>query len=363
MNKGFKEDFLKHLSKFNEKDKELFDRIYWVQENRGELNPPREMISWIESQFGDLEKVKNQDFLRITDLITYEGAIFNEIRTMRPILGESNFEVILKAIEDAKDGPFSHPEIGTPEDVFGRIKGEYCMTGSNIAKYDGLHGIIISNSHDPLLLSRRRVTDYMEVAHKWFEKAHKYRSEAVYPLFTWSCLWKAGASVVHGHSQVVLAEGQAYSKVEELRALSLKYQEQYKRSYFDDVYEIHHKLNLALEKDGVKIITKITPVKEKEMMIIAPTADRNFYHVLSDVLNTMKERLGVASFNVAVIFPPLEDTKEVWSHVPVIARIVDRGKLNDKTVDVGPMELYAQSIIGSNPYTVFGEIKKSLKKD
>lgn len=361
MNKGFKDQFLTHLKKFSEEDKKLFDGIYWVQENKGELLPPKEMTSWIESQFGDLESVKHQDFLRITNTITYEGAIFNELRTKRPVLGENNFETILKAIDDAKDGPFAHPETGTPEDVFGRVKGKFCITGSNIAKYDGLHGVIISNSHDPLLVSRKRVKDYLEVAHKWFEKAHKHRREAVYPLFTWSCLWKAGASITHGHSQVVLAEGQAYSKVEELRYLSLKYQEKERRNYFEDVYSIHHKLGLGFEKNGVKVMVKITPVKEKETMILSEKADDNLYYVVSDTLNTMKECLGVSSFNVSVIFPPLAETSEVWDHMPVIVRIVDRGKLNDKTVDVGPMELYAQSIIGSNPYAVFSEIKAALK--
>ena len=48
MNKGFKEDFLTHLKKFSDKDKELFDSIYWFRENVGHLLPPREMISWIE---------------------------------------------------------------------------------------------------------------------------------------------------------------------------------------------------------------------------------------------------------------------------------------------------------------------------
>ena len=363
MNKGFKEDFLTHLKKFSDKDKELFDSIYWFRENVGHLLPPREMISWIESQFGDLEKVKKQEFLRITDTITYEGAIFNELRTMRPILGENNFEAILKAIDDAKDGPFAHPETGTPEDTFGRVKGKYCITGSNIAKYDGLHGVIISNSHDPLLISRKRIKDYFDVAHKWFEKAHKDNENALYPLFTWSCLWKAGASVTHGHCQVVLAEGQAYSKIEELRYLSHKYQEKHKRSYFDDVYQIHEKLGLGLEKDGIKVMVKITPIKEKETMILADKPSDDLYRVISDVLNMMKEKLAVSSFNVSAVFPPLGETPEVWSHMPVIVRIVDRGKLNDKTVDVGPMELYAQSIIGSNPYAVFSELKKGLQKE
>ena len=53
-------------------------------------------------------------------------------------------------------------------------------------------------------------------------------------------------------------------------------------------------------------------------------------------------------------------TPEIWDHMPVVVRIVDRGKLTSKTADVSAMELYAQSIIESNPYVVFDEISKAL---
>ena len=42
--KGFKEDFFKHTSKFTQEQKNLFDRIYKYWETRGELVPPEEMI-------------------------------------------------------------------------------------------------------------------------------------------------------------------------------------------------------------------------------------------------------------------------------------------------------------------------------
>lgn len=357
---GFKDTFLNKLSNFSESDRELFDRIYWVCENKGALVPPKEMISWIESNFGSVENVTSQDFLRITDTITYEGAIFNELRTMRPVVGDKDFGSVLEAIENARTGPFSHPQTGTPEDTFGRIEGKYCITASNIAKYDGLHGLIINNTHDPLLFSRKRVRDYIDVLKKWINKAHQTNKEAIYPFYTWSCLWKSGASIIHGHSQVVLATGQAYTKIEQLRYLSLKYQEKYRSNYFDDVFAIHDKLGLSFEKDGARFMVKITPIKEKEIMILANDINTNLADLISDSLTTLKEELGVASFNLSLIFKPLLKTPEVWDHMPIIVRIVDRGKLTEKTADVGPMELYGQSIIESNPYVVHEKLRKSI---
>ena len=362
MIKGFKNKFNEHFSKFDIEKKEIFSSIYDVFENKGELVPPKEMTSWIESNFHSIDNVKKQEFLRITDKVTYEGAIFNELRTMRPVVGDIDTGSIFEAIENARNGPFSHPLTGTPEDTFGRIKGKYSISASNIAKYDGLHGLVISNSHDPLLISRKRVRDYLQVAKKWYLKAHKVRPKAIYPLYTWSCLWKAGASVIHGHSQIVLAEDQAYAKVEQLRYLSLKYQERYKSNYFDDVYKIHKDLGLGFERDGIRLMVKLTPIKEKEIMILSDAADDKLADVISDALTTLKEKSGVYSFNISIVLKPLIKTPEVWDHLPIITRIVDRGRLTEKTADVSAMEFYGQSIIASNPYDVFNNLKTSMVK-
>ena len=42
---------------------------------------------------------------------------------------------------------------GTPEDVFGRIRGRHCITASNVAKYDGFHAVVI---FDPYLTGDNR---------------------------------------------------------------------------------------------------------------------------------------------------------------------------------------------------------------
>lgn len=356
---GFKDQFLKKLNAFSKVDRELFDKVYSYWETKGELVPPVEMHSWLESTFGSVAHVKKQDFIRITDTVTFEGAIFNELRTMRPLVESGyDFSDVMDQIKAVDGDPFMNPEKGTPADVFGRVKGKYCISASNVAKYDGFHGLIIFDDHSPLLFSRKRVRDYFDVAGVWFTKANKHNSLAIYPLFTWNCLWRAGASVIHGHAQVVLAEGQAYAKVEDLRVSAHKYQERNRSNYFDDVYEIHEKLGLAYKSGVIRLLVKITPIKEKEIMIFGNGLNNELADAVSDTLNTMKERLGISSFNLSLILPPLSKTTEVWEHMPTVVRIVDRGSLSTKTSDIGSMELYAQSVIGSNPYLVFDAIKK-----
>lgn len=357
---GFKTQFLEKLASFTDEERIVFDRIYRVWQAKGELRAPTEMTSWIEANFGSVEAVEHQEFIKITNIITYEGSVFNELRTMRPVVGDPNVTDIIEEIESAKSGPFAHPLTGTPEDVFGRIQGKYCITASNIAKYDSWHSLIVFDNHDPLLISRKRIRDYFDVGKKWFAKAYEIDPESKYPLYSWNCLWRAGASIIHGHSHLSLTKGQAYAKVEELRYLTNHYQEMHKSSYYDDVFMIHERLDLAMVCGDIRIMAKITPIKEKEVMILGKTFDNNLADVVSDTLTTMKERLGVTSFNVSIILPPMEKTPEAWDHLPIIVRIVDRGKLSSRTTDMGAMELYAQSIIGNSPYMVIDKLRKSF---
>lgn len=360
--KGFKEDFLHHINKFTPEEQHLFNRIYTYWETRGELVPPTEMTTWIETTFGSMEAVKVQDFIKITNHVLYEGAIFNELRTKRPIIFDSQLNEVIKEIEKGGDGPFAHPQTGTPADTFGRIKGKFSISASNITKYDGLHGLVIYNDHNPLMFTGERIQDYFDVARRWFQKAHEVNPKAVYPFYTWNCLWNAGSSVIHGHAQIALTEGQAYAKIEEMRSHALEYQENHKTNYFEDDYAIHEKLGLGFTKNDVKINVKITPIKEKEIMLTSKAFDDNLAEVLGEILKTLKENMGVFTFNVGIVIPPMEKTPEVWDHMPVVVRIVDRGNLSSKTADIGAMELFAQSIVGSNPYSVVTQLKKELLK-
>ncbi|OGC51838.1 hypothetical protein A2982_03875 [candidate division WWE3 bacterium RIFCSPLOWO2_01_FULL_39_13] len=357
---SFRQKLLSKINSLSPEDEVVFDRMFKVWTVKGELKIPKEMAPWVKKEFGSLEAVEKQIFIKAVNLITYEGTIFNDLRTKRPIVGDEKITEVMDLIETTQDERFANPLTGTPSDTFGRIEGKYCITASNLAKYDGLHSMLIFKDPNPLLFSRKRIKDYFDVARKWYVLAGRSNKRAVYPMFIWNCLWRAGASIVNGHTHMVLTEGQAYAKVEELRNLSHKYQELYRSGYFDDLYSIHKSLGLAFERKGVKVISKITPIKEKEVEIYADDDGEDFSDVVSDVLNTMKENLGVSSFNLSVVHRPMEKTAEVWDHMPVLVRIVDRGRLSSRTTDFAAMELYAQSVVGSNPYVVFDELKTAL---
>jgi hypothetical protein len=62
--------------------------------------------------------------------------------------------------------------------------------------------------------------------------------------------------------------------------------------------------------------------------------------------------LGVVAFNMALYLPPLAPDGEDWGRFPPQARLVDRGDPANKTSDIGAMELYAASVIASDPFRV-----------
>lgn len=340
-------------------EKEIFRRIFQVGVTIGSLVTPPTMNQWIEKQFGSIRAVENQKIVSVTNLVTMEGSLFNELRSMRPMeaRGDGSLE---EEIARTEGDPFCTPEKLTPEDVFGRVKGKLSISGSNIAKYDGFHGVIISAFHHPLHISAQLVSDYIDVAREWAQEAHKVDPAAKYFFFLWNSLWKAGASIPHGHAQVTLGRSMHYAKVEGLRRAAIHYNSDYRSNYFDDLSRIHDALGLALERDGVKILANLTPVKEKEVVILGQALDRPLKQAVYQVLDCFIKKLGVTAFNAAILMPPIAPVEEDWSGFPVIVRLVDRGDPTNRTVDFAAMELYASSVISSDPFRLAKILRQSL---
>jgi galactose-1-phosphate uridylyltransferase len=244
------------------------------------------------------------------------------------------------------------PLTGTPEDTFGRVEGSHCITASNIAKYDGFHGLVIFNTHHPLLFDEEAIIDYLEVGRRWAELAHQQDSSAIYYLFMWNCLWRSGASIPHGHAQISLTRGMHYAKVEALRRAIAGYRQRTGRHYTDDLWRVHAGLGLGHERHGCRVMPHLTPIKEKETLIVGRAADADFARAIHEVLRCYVDQLGVVSFNLVVYQPPpwVASAPEDWSDFPVMARIVDRGNPINRTSDFGSMELYASSVIASDPF-------------
>ena len=309
------------------------------------------MRPWVEQRFGPLEAVQRQRIVKVTNLATLDGALFNELRSCRPVEVRDNgdlHETIAKSVGD----PFCKPLTGTPEDTFGRVKGKQCITASNIAKYDGYHGLVIFDEHDPLRFDALAIADYFETALAWADEARRLDPRAVYFFLMWNCLWKSGASIVHGHQQMTLSRDMHYARIEAWRRAALAYLEQHGANLFDDLYEAHRDVGLAWERDGVRCLAYLAPIKEKEVLLLSASLDCRLAGAVYRVLEGMVRGMGVRSFNLAVYMPPLARVTEDWSGFPVMVRIVDRGDVNNRVADFGAMELYASSVVSSDPWLV-----------
>jgi len=333
-------------------DAKLFARLFHLSTTVGEVVPPESMEGWIKRQFGSVETVRQQRIVKVTNRITLEGTLYNELRARRPM--EAPAAQDLEAmIEDKRGGPFCKPLEGTPADIFGRVQGQHSITASNIAKYDGFHGLVIFDEHNPLRFTRESIADALETARRWAEKAHEADAQAVYYFFMWNCLWKSGASILHGHAQTTVSREMHYGRVEALRQAALRYTTAYGQNYAADLVRVHRALGLGQRYGPVEALAHLTPIKEKEILLVGPAVDASFIDALYAVLEAYVHRMGVRAFNVALYMHPLAPVEEDWSVLPpIVARIVDRGDLNNRTADIGAMELYAASVVSSDPFRV-----------
>ena len=354
-------DLVDIVGSLSSEDRDRFERLFHVEASVGHLIPPPHMNRWIDRYFGSVDRVITQKVIKVTNQETLEETLFNELRSRRPLEARIPAELANEIAKTAPD-PFCEPELNTPEDTFGRIRGRHAMTASNIAKYDGYHGVIIFDEHDPLAFTRDIVVDAVSVAQEWFARSHAEDQSAVYPLFMWNCLWKSGASIPHGHAQVSLTRGRHYGKVERQRRSAQHYREEYGWNYFDDLFQVHQSLGLGRKLDGVRVMTTITPLKEKEIVLFADSVSTELSTAIFRVLQCIVEDLNVVSFNLVMAQPPLDVTVEDWSGVPVMVRIVDRGDPLNRTSDFGAMELYAASVVSSDPFRVAEVLWGSLDR-
>lgn len=307
------------------------------------------------------ERIENQKVVKIYNKWTGSGSLFNSLRSSRPGIKQEETKDIKKKVDGyikaSEEGcEFCNPEKYTPEDVFGRVKGKYGITGSNIAKYDAWSSVIFFKRHNPLEFSLEELSDYIDTGFKWFKKVHNYDKQFKYPFFLWNCLQKAGASQVHSHAQILMTNDIHYAKPQFLRKVFREYMKWTGKNYFKDIYKAHKALKLTLNSD-VEGFASITPIKEKEFVIItrkSPSESENIKKEIYRILRCYIDKLGVTSFNLVISCPAFGEPS-----FPYIIQIVDRGSIFKTTVDTGAMELYGSSVVSDDPYTVINAVNKS----
>lgn len=353
------------LNELTETERSLIKKIFDISVSRGALLYPEDPE--VIKGYGPRERVEEQKIIRITNKVTYESSHFNELRSGRPFQTKEHIE-LEEEIKRTEGCIFCIPKAYsiTSTDTFlkfGRIKKKTCYTASNPGKYDGYHGLVIFNDHNPY--SFADFPDYLDCSIEWAKEAQMKDRKAIYFFFMWNCLWKAGGSIIHGHTQMSLGKGMHYGKIEYL----LKAASVYKENYFEDLYTIHEILGLGFRADKARLMAYLTPIKEKEIIIIAKTIE-DVKKVVPKALSCFYSELGVRSFNLALICPPSaifkdidNEEKQRWKDFPIMIRIVDRGDLAIRTADFGAMELYACNVISSDPFIVARKLRSAFELD
>lgn len=350
------------VAALDDRARDQFHELFAVVKSRGSLVPPPEMRAWIERSFGSVEAVQTQTIVKTLNRWTLEGSLFNDLRARRPV--ESKLASAAgEGTAGAGQDPFCHPLTGTPADAFGRVQGQHCVTASNVAKYDALHSVVIFDTHNPLTLSEEQICDAFDTARRWLDQAHHAYPHACYPFVMWNCLPRSGASIVHAHLQVALGEERPYARVELWRQAANRYRQEHGRDYFESLYAAHFALGLAGREGSVHWMAHLTPVKEKEIVLVGDAMDGAIFSLLSRMLRLFIDELGVRAYNVAVYLRPMADVHQDWSDFPVIVRLVDRGDPASATSDVAAMELFAQPVVTFDPWKLAALVRHQFGSD
>jgi len=302
-----------------------------------------------------VKKAESQKIIKTFNKITYEGAVFNELRALKPLI--YNKEMHEKNNNPEEQCDFCEPESFTALDGFGRIYHNNFITGSNIAKAELLHSNIIFPSHS-FKLNFENLLSVFETAEKWFVQVNKENPRAIYPFLSWNLGYKAGASFLHPHIQIAMGSDSPPAKFRKLKKEADNYFDKYHADYFEDLFQAHNLVGLALQKRDFKILFYLTPIKEKEVLIISDNLI-GLIEPLYKVLKTYTEELGVSNFNLALYQRPIKEI-EAWKNFPYILRIVDRGSSESKSADIAGYELYGNNVISTDPYMVKRAVEKNL---
>jgi hypothetical protein len=261
-----------HIDALPEDLRRACARIFDVAVMAGYAEPPATMIPWIEQHFGAVVAVRQQTIVRVVNRLTLEATLFNPLRARRPI-GSGGDDAALEvriATLLASGDIFRDPLHDTTADVFGRVRGQFCVSASNVAKYDGWHGLVIFDEPHPLRFDAPQLRDYLDTALRWIAAAHAQDAQAIYPLIFWNCLPKSGATQMHGHMQLVLGRGMHYARVELWRRAAQSYRAEHGAHYFDDLFAIHQALGLAIPCGaGIRAFAPLTPLRNREIILLA----------------------------------------------------------------------------------------------
>jgi hypothetical protein len=302
--------------------------------------------------------------LRISNRWAFEGTAFDPRRKRRTAPVSDTFLQLLRRCQTpGQSCPLCPEEIGGS--LPASISDDHCLILDPRVKFDGYHALIAFTEHNPLVYTEEAITSYLEMGEAWAQACHRDSlragcDPAVFYLFTWNCLC---GSLVHGHAQVVSHTRFPAPRLALLADAARRYRAT-GHNYFEDLWLAHWSLGLGSEVGAARVMASLTPIKERECLILTRVGDdwHNLARALLLALTTLQvdQPHGLWAFNLVVYSPPLVPVPG-WEDWPILARLVDRGWPLLGVVDMGTMELYAESIVAHDPFVLATALRQRVE--
>ena len=345
-------------------DRAAAGRLFDVVATTGRLDPPEAMRAWIERSFGSVEAVTEQRVIKVTNRVTLEGSLFNGLRASRPL--DTSVSVDLeREIEATVGDPFCRPEEGTPADVFGRGEGRVLR--------DRLERRQIRR-----LPRRRRLRRPQPPPPQPREglRLH-FRGPRVVPQGSPD---RPRGKVPLPHVELPLAR----RRLDHPRP---RPGNSYPRRPLPEDRAPPAGRSVLQSQTWLRLLRRPVPCPRRSG---AGHSRRRGRQSLREPCSYQGEgasrdrpepggrgpstngrgsaqsylqTLGVRAFNVAFYMPPLTPSEEGWSGFPTVVHMVDRGSSANRTSDIGAMELYAASVVASDPFRVADLLRNGPLED
>ena len=321
------------------------------------------MTEWLVQHFGSVDAVREQTIVRVLNRWTLQGTHFSTLRGLRPIEGSSRDD-LAREIAATRGGPFCNPETDTPADTWGRVRGRHAVTGANAAKYDAHHGVIVLDQHDPLAFDADTVVDIFAVGREWAERSRAEDPEASAYLLIWNCGWRAGGSVVHGHAQVLLGPDGHYASSSGCCATpppigrrpgAPTWPSWSRPTATWGWWPTSGRAWPCWPRSRRSRSARCWWLARRGSTSVNPRSPRRWRRPSWPIAT-----LGLRAFNLALQRPPL-DAGPAWGDIGPVVHIVDRGDPSSRSSDIGAMELFIASVVGSDPFETADRLRQALE--
>lgn len=406
------------VAKLADDQQQRWKQVYDVELLTGYCDPPPTFYPKIERWFaqeGDdnraeaaLARVRQQTIVRIRNLVSCEEACFNSLRTARPQISSSSAAVEAMAVLEQlyadtcgkEKCDFCAATERTAADAWGRITGATgCITACNVAMASDSHGLVILPQHHPLRgLSAEIVADVFETAHAWAKSTVEHQLQrqeqqtgqdtAWLPLLLWNCGMGSGASMPHGHAQVIMGKDRLFGPAEVSRRSAAAHYAKTGRDFWSDVLWCHQITGLAVaipafhlhstaedaqrEAESCYVAAHLTPKASHEVLVFGRTLAA-LGRGVQITMEALQEYFGSRCLSIACALPALHRTGPSSLQAAcakngdsgwIVARVLDR---TEKPTAAGNMhgtalatwELYGPSNDDINPYFLASCLKEA----